>query len=139
MAGLITVQQYTTRLGRTLNEAQQAQVEAYIEDASALVRRIADGALDATVTAPPELVPVIVSMVRRGIENPRGISSERIGDYQWTGTGGLYATDEEVSLIRGAAGLNFIREVTLSSDVPDRLLLDADIVPGPPGFDYSDL
>src|SRR5690348_16770715 len=110
MAGLITVQQYTTRLGRTLNEAQQAQVEAYIEDASALVRRIVDGALDATVVTPPALVPVIVSMVRRGIEYPRGISSERIGDYQWTGTGGLYATDEEVSLIRGAAGLNFIRE-----------------------------
>lgn len=141
MADLITLEMYTVRLGRTLNAAQTAQAEAFISDASALVRRIASGGLD-TVNpdnVPSEIIPVVVGMVRRGIENPRGINSERIGDYQWSGGGGLYATDEEAAIIQGAAGLNVIREVTLTNDLPDRLLLDTDVVPGLAGFELTDL
>lgn len=141
MADLITLGMYTVRLGRTLNTAQSNQAEAFISDASALVRRIASGELD-TVNpdnVPPEIIPVVVSMVRRGIENPRGNTSERIGDYQWAGGGGLYATEEEAAIVQSAAGLNVIREVTLTNDLPDRLLLDTDVVPGLAGFELTDL
>lgn len=142
MAALITLSMYTVRLGRSLNTAQSAQAEALIDDASALVRRIAQGALDATdsTTLPAELVPVVVGMVRRGIENPRGVNSERIGDYQWASLGqSIYATDEEAALIQGSVGLNVIREITLTNDLPDRLLLDTDVVPGLAGFELTDL
>jgi len=141
MADLISLGMYTVRLGRTLNTAQTAQAEAYISDASALVRRIAGTELD-TVNpdnVPPAIIPVVVGMVRRGIENPRANTSERIGDYQWAGGGGLYATDEEAAIVQGAVGLNVIREVTLTNDMPDRLLLDTDVVPGLAGFELTDL
>lgn len=141
MADLITLEMYTIRLGRTLNTAQSNQASAYIADASALARRIAGGELDDvdSLTAHPSVIPVVVAMVRRGIENPRGNTSERIGDYQWAGGGGLYATDEEAAIIQGAVGANVIREVTLTNDMPDRLLLDTDVVPGAVGFELTDL
>lgn len=141
MADLISLEMYTVRLGRTLNTAQSSQASAFIADASALVRRIAGGELDSVddTTVPPEIIPVVVGMVRRGIENPRGNTSERIGDYQWAGGGGLYATDEEAAIVQGAVGLNVIREVTLTNDMPDRLLLDTDVVPGLAGFELTDL
>lgn len=141
MADLITLEMYTTRLGRTLNTAQSNQASAYITDASALVRRIAGTELDAVdaLAVHPVIVPIVVAMVRRGIENPRGNTSERIGDYQWAGGGGLYATDEEAAIIQGAVGANVIREVTLTNDVPDRLLFDTNTVPGGVGFELNDL
>lgn len=141
MADLISLEMYTVRLGRTLNTAQSNQASAFIADASALVRRIASGELDSAdeTSAPPEIIPIVVGMVRRGIENPRGVDSERIGDYQWAGGGGLYATDEEAAIIQGAVGMNVIREITLTNDVPDRLLLDTDVVPGLAGFELTDL
>lgn len=141
MADLITLEMYTVRLGRTLNTAQSNQASAFITDASALVRRIANGELDAadSTTVPAAVVPVMVGMVRRGIENPRGVGSERIGDYQWAGGGSLYATDEEAAIIQGSVGLNVIREITLTNDLPDRLLLDTDVVPGLAGFELTDL
>lgn len=141
MAGLITPEMYRVRLGRALTADQTAQVEALIQDASALVRRIAEGALDAidSLTVPADVVPVVVAMVRRAVDNPRGLTSERLGDYQWTGAGqAIYATDEEAAIVRRAVGLSVIGEVTLTNDIPDRLRLDPEGVPGLTGFDYSD-
>lgn len=140
MANLITLEMYTARLGRgPLTATRQAQVEAYLTDASALVRRIAEGALD-DIDAPAALVPVVFSMVRRGIDNPRGLTSEQLGDYKWASPGqSLYATPEEVALIQSISEVNLIREVTLTGDIPDRLLLDSDSVLGRAGFEYSDL
>src|SRR5690606_39764625 len=107
MADLITLEMYTVRLGRTLNAAQTAQAEAFISDASALVRRIASGELDAVNpdNVPSEIIPVIVGMVRRGIENPRGVDSERIGDYQWAGGGSLYRSEEHTSELQSRENL----------------------------------
>lgn len=142
MADLISLEMYTVRLGRTLKTAQTDQAEAFISDASALARRIANGELDSVNpdNVPPELIPVIVGMVRRGVENPRGLTSERIGDYQWASEGqSIYATDQEAAIIQGSVGLNVIREVTLTNDMPDRLLLDTDVVPGLAGFELTDL
>lgn len=141
MADLITLEMYTVRLGRTLNSAQSDQVEAFITDASALVRRIANGELDAadSTTVPAVIVPVVVGMVRRGIENPRNNTSEKLGDYQWAGGGTIYATDEEAAIVQGAVGMNVIREVTLTNDLPDRLVLDADMVIGLEGFELTEL
>lgn len=141
-SGLITEEMYVERLGRTLTGARLAQVGAFIADASALVRRIAKGELDGadSATVSPELIPVVFNMVRRGIENPRGLTSERIGDYQWAGAGqAIYATDDEVALIRSAAGLGSIGTVELTSDMPERLLMDTTLAPGLTGFEESDL
>lgn len=114
---LITTTQLTNRLGRTLTATQETQAEAFIDDASALVIQIAQ--LDTAwtdATVPDSVVPVLVSMVRRALENPRGLTSEQIGNYRWEAAPGslsIYATTDERRIIRRAAGVLSVGTVTL--------------------------
>lgn len=114
---LISLTQLTDRLGRTLTETQETQAEAFIDDASALVLQIAQLDTDWTdLTLPEAVVPVVVSMVRRALENPRGLTSEQIGNYQWEAAPGsmsIYATTAERRIIRRAAGVLSVGAVTL--------------------------
>lgn len=106
---LVTVTKLQTRLGRTFDATETSQAEALLKDASALVRDIADDDFldDAgNLTVPASIVPVVVSMVRRGFDNPRGLTSETLGDYTWQASGnamsGIYATRKEKIVIRRA-------------------------------------
>lgn len=114
---LITTSQLTARMGRDLTETQETQAEAFIDDASALVLQIAQLDSDWTdITLPEAVVPVIVSMVRRALENPRGLTSEQIGNYQWQAAPGsmsIYATTQERRIIRRAAGVLSVGAVSL--------------------------
>ena len=117
MAALITFEQLTARPG--FDGVDEGQAEAVITDASALVAQIAELATPWTAeTVPDAVVPVIVSMVRRGLNNPLGHSGETLGDYTWQGAGGLYATKAETRIIRRAAGTLAARSATLDSDLP---------------------
>lgn len=137
MTALMTVTQYEARAGRTFIGIKRSQVEAYLDDASAIVRRIAGSREDDELSlddvdntnVPPELLPVIFNMVTRGLNNPRGLTSERIGDYSYTQTADrtIYATAEEEKLILAAVNRTIIGHVTLEGDLPERLLLEADI------------
>lgn len=128
MADLMTLDQYTARLGRTLTGVKAAQAQAFLEDASAEVRRLAGGAFDDAdhETVPAELRLVLFSMVTRARTNPRGLDSERIGDWQGGGMGSVYATDEEKQIIRDCAGISAVREIQLTGDMPQRLLDEAE-------------
>jgi hypothetical protein len=130
MADLITVEQFETRTGRTLSASETAQVEALITDASALVVDIV-GDADITDTwdvlsvgtVPGSIVPVIVSMVRRVLDNPNGYSQESIGSYSYSISGsvaGLFANKDEVRAIRKAAGSSGIASLNLDSHLPVR-------------------
>lgn len=137
MAALMSVSQYEARAGRTFSGVKLSQVEAYLDDASAIVRRIAATKDDGEVSldgvdytnAPAELLPIIFNMVTRGLHNPRGLTSERIGDYAYTAPEGqsIYATAEEEKLILAAVDRTIIGHLTLEGDMPERLLLEADI------------
>lgn len=137
MAALMTVDQYQARAGRTFSGVKLSQVEAFLDDASAIVRRIAATREDNEVSlddvdstnVPPELLPIIFNMVTRGLHNPRGLTSERIGDYAYTQPADrtIYATAEEEKLILAAVGRTIISHITLEGDMPERLLLEADI------------
>lgn len=137
MAALMTVEQYQARAGRTFSGVKLDQVEAFLDDASAIVRRIAATREDDEISlddvdstnVPPELLPIIFNMVTRGLHNPRGLTSERIGDYAYTQTADrtIYATAEEEKLILAAVGRTIIGHITLEGDLPERLLLEADI------------
>lgn len=130
---LLTLAQHTTLLGRArpLPAHKQAQAEALIEAASGEVRRIAEGHLGEVdhTGASAEVRMVVHSMVVRGATNPRGLTSERIGDWQGQGAGTIYATDDEESKIRAAVGLSNIREVQMCGDMPQRLLDEAAFAP----------
>jgi hypothetical protein len=135
MTSLLSLEQYEARAGRSFTGVKKAQVEAYLDDASAIVRRIAAPDLDdldhTSADLPAELRPVLFSMVTRGIENPRGLSSERIADYAYTAPAGqaIYTTAEEERLILAAVDRTLIDTITLEGDMPERLLLEADLFP----------
>ena len=127
MADLITVLQWTDRTGRTLSATEQAQVEALIEDASALVANIVN---DSTVTddwdaatpgtVPPAIVPVVVAMVRRGLDNPHGFTQENADGYSYSvaSTTGVFATRYEAREVRKAAAKSPVGALNLSSHLP---------------------
>lgn len=124
---LISITQLNARLGRTLAGTELTQATALIDDASALVLQIAAGSGDEPAwtspnQAPDVVVPVVVGMVRRALENPRGLSGEQLGDYQWQAGGGgavtIYATDGEAKIIRRAAGRLGVGTVYLEGDLP---------------------
>jgi hypothetical protein len=140
MAPLLSLEQYEARAGRSFTGLKKAQVEAYLDDASAIVRRIAATSDedetdldDVDHTDVPDLIkPIVTSMVNRGLANPRGLTSERIGDYAYTAAGqAIYATAEEERLILAAVDRSLIGHITLEGDMPERLLLEADIAPFP--------
>jgi hypothetical protein len=132
---LITVAELEARMKRTLAAgAETDQANAFIADASALVRLIAetdfhDPDTDAEVALPAAIRPVVVAMVRRAIDVPvgaaAGLSSESFPAYSWSGGGAIeggqpaasiYATRRERGIIREAAGVNGMASVALGSE-----------------------
>lgn len=137
MAALMTIEEYEARAGRTFTGIKRSQVQAYLDDASAIVRRIASSTSEDEISlddvdstnVPAVIKPIIFNMVTRGLHNPRGLTSERIGDYAYTQTADrtIYATAEEEKLILAAVDRTIIGHITLEGDMPERLLLEADI------------
>lgn len=133
---LISLSQYGTRVGVEYDESSpgttEEQIEAFLDDASALVNLIAFGNTTADYwddydesgsnPLPGAVVPVIVNMVRRALENPRGLTGEQLGDYQWQAASGsqtaIYAMREERRIIRRAAGSLSVSTVQLEGYLP---------------------
>lgn len=121
MAALISVEELTARPG--FDGVDEGQAAAVLGDVSALVAQIAEADPAWTAaTVPAAVVPVIVSMARRGLSNPRGLSGEQLGDYGWQsqggGTTGIYATRREQRIVRRAAGRSGVSSVDLDSPLP---------------------
>jgi hypothetical protein len=130
VAALISVAQVEARLRRTLAGDFRTQAEAFCQDASALARQIADGALDDAdhTSVPAAVTPVLYQMVRRAIENPHSLSEEGTDSvYRWKVPSGgehLYATDEEAEIIRDAVGTAGIGGIDMEGYLPPRLHVD---------------
>lgn len=126
MADLITEAQFTDRTGRTLSPTQVTQVAALIADASSLVVDIVGDStitdswdVDTADSVPGSVVPVVVAMVRRGLDNPNGFTSEAKEAYSYSGPGGtVFASREETRVIRKAAGKSGVGAMNLDSYLP---------------------
>jgi hypothetical protein len=95
VAAFATVEDYTARSGgATLSAAQAVQVAAYLDDATAMMRRHIPAGYDPD---PDTLRAVCVAVVRRVMANPGGYRQRTIGGYSETlgEDGGLYLTDDE--------------------------------------------
>lgn len=96
----------------SLQGADLARASAALDDASALVRAEAgkDWVTTAhgtpTVSAPTQVVTIVVKAALREYRNPAGFTSEQLGDYSYRTdqTGGVYLTEEERRIVRAAAG-----------------------------------
>ncbi|RPK74460.1 hypothetical protein [Streptomyces sp. ADI95-17] len=100
-AAFATVEDYEARAAVTLPEGspRRAQVEAYLDDASALMRRH----IPTGYTPAPETTRAIaVAITRRAIANGGGYRQRTIGQYSETlgENGGLYLTDDEIEQLQ---------------------------------------
>ncbi|MGC5410531.1 hypothetical protein ACPXCX_43510, partial [Streptomyces sp. DT225] len=99
MAAFATVEDYERRAAVTLAGPKRDQVEAYLDDASALMRRhIPDGYTpDAETTR-----AIAVAVTRRVVANGGGYRQRTIGQYSETlgENGGLYLTADEVEQLQ---------------------------------------
>lgn len=99
MAAFATVEDYEARAAVTLAGAKRAQVEAYLDDASALMRRhIPTG----YIPDPETTKAIAVAVARRVIANGGGYRQRTIGQYSETlgENGGLYLTAEEIDQLQ---------------------------------------
>lgn len=96
MAAFATVEDYEARAAVSLPEGspRRKQVEAYLDDASALMRRHIPAGYEPD---PATLKAIAVSVVRRVMANPGGYRQRTIGQYSESlgEDGGLYLTDDE--------------------------------------------
>jgi hypothetical protein len=120
MAGLITLADLLAWPG--FDSVDSGQASKLIDVASGLVRDVAKPVdIDALDPLPPAVEGVVVSMVRRALDNPRGLSGEQLGDYQWQAQGNqsaIYPTRNEKRVIRRAVGKLGVGTVQLEADVP---------------------
>lgn len=112
---LVTVADFETRLGQTLDGADLARAQAALDDVSTEVLDVGDDTwTDQTV---PDVVTVVIfRAARRAFDNPDGVRSERQDTYQYEleRADGSYLTADEVRKVRKAAGLaNGIRSIEL--------------------------
>lgn len=112
LKSLADVEAIELRLGfekGSLQGADLARAQAALDDASALVRAEAGKPWldeEGDVTAPAQVVTIVVKAALREFKNPDGFSSEQMGDYSYRTdqTGGVYLTEDERRIVRQAAG-----------------------------------
>lgn len=124
MEPLITVAQLEARLAYSVDAAQATTL---IDDASALIRDAAGtDFLDpdtGALVVPAGVVPVVVRVVNRAIENPLGHDSETQGNYTWRnesrdGSAGVHLTSRDVRDVRRAVGKLAAGSVVMEGDLP---------------------
>ncbi|MFF2189243.1 hypothetical protein [Streptomyces sp. NPDC058155] len=99
MVAFATVEDYEKRARVTLAGAAREQVEAYLDDASALMRgKIPPG----HVPDPDTTKAIAIAVTRRVIANGGGYRQRTIGQYSETlgEAGGLYLTEDEVDQLQ---------------------------------------
>ncbi|GGX01934.1 hypothetical protein [Streptomyces chryseus] len=99
MVAFATVGDYENRANVTLAGKRRVQVEAYLDDASALMR----GKIPAGHVPDPDTTKAIaVAVVRRVIANGGGYRQRTIGQYSETlgEDGGLYLTADEIDQLQ---------------------------------------
>lgn len=101
MAAYASVADYEARAAVTLTGAKRVQVEAYLADASALIRRHIPAGYEPD---PAVLMTIAVAVARRVMANPGGYRQRTIGQYSETlgEDGGLYLTEDEKALLQPA-------------------------------------
>jgi len=131
---LVTIDEVEARLKTTFEGADRTQMEALIEDVSNLVRVIAAPELD-DVVAPLNgnlraLIPIIVKSIRRGKENPRGLTGEQLGDYGWQSQSGqnpdIGLTMNEKRMIRRIVGKLGVLSIRMEGEMP--ILASSDLI-----------
>ena len=115
---LATLSEFEARLGQSLSGSDVQRAEALLDDASVLVRDVAEQPDWDAGTAPPRAVQITLAVALRAYNNPDGLISERLGDASWGwwhGTQpGVFLTKDEEQALRRLGG-SAMRSATLVS------------------------
>ena len=118
MTALATLAEFEARYGDTLSGADVIRAEALLDDASVLVRDVADEPDWDDVSAPARAVQIVLAVALRAYNNPDGLINERLGDASWGwwhGTQpGVYLTKDEADALRrlGDMSMRVVTNVT---------------------------
>jgi len=123
-----TVVDVATRLGRPIDSPEeQAQVQAWLDDAEALILARIPNLPDRVAAGSPTVATLVMiesNAVIRKIRNPEGYTSETIDDYTYryneqVRRGDIFLTDDEWGLLTpGVATGAFSARPTFVPDVP---------------------
>lgn len=125
---LCGVEEMSARLGLTLTGVEQQRALAALQDASALVRSVAEadflddhGELEAPI--PDVVVQVTLAAALRAYRNPDGVQRAQTADvsvtYRAEGAGdAIFLTTQERRSIRRAMGIGGVVSVPLESAYP---------------------
>lgn len=122
MSALATLAEFEARYGQTLSGTDETRAEALLEDASVLVRDVADESDWDDTTAPARAVQIVLAVALRAYNNPDGLINERVGDASWGwwhGTQpGVYLTKDEADALRrlGDTSMRVVTNVTPYND-----------------------
>lgn len=121
---LVSYAAFVARYENTVPVADAERVQAFLDDAYALVTSIGgvDYLAGAEADIPAAVVAVVCAAVRRAYENPLGLAGESIGDYSWRGgaasENGVAFTKSEKGIIRRATGRLGVGTLTLTTYMP---------------------
>lgn len=126
---LATIDAVEARLGREFAGSELVRAEALLVDVSAeIYGLVGDDAFhdengDLLDPVPAAVVAVVCEAVIRRVENPRGLTGETIGDYNWQansgrGSVGMYLLAAERRAVRRAAGKLSVAALQLQGDLP---------------------
>lgn len=120
-AAFATVEDYEKRAAVTLPDGspRRAQVEVYLDDASALMRRH----IPAGYTPDPDTTRAIaVAVTRRVVANGGGYRQRTIGQYSETlgENGGLYLTPDEIEQLQPEDSTDPGADIAYSVELVDR-------------------
>lgn len=133
---LMSTDDLATLLGVTFTEQEEAKAALYLRILSGFVRMYAcDDMVDpddpTQANTPDVILGIMFTAYTRAIDNPRGLTSERIADYQWTaqpasgssnsGTG-LYLSNGEAEMIRNATGCDGFGTIEFGAYMPQHLI-----------------
>ena len=123
-----TVMDVATRLGRPITDpGEQAQVQAWLEDAEAVILSSIPTLADLVAAGTPTVATLVMvesNAVIRKMRNPEGYTSETIDDYTYryneqVRRGDIFLTDDEWGLLlpAGSTGGAFSTRPTFTPDV----------------------
>lgn len=114
---LVPLEDFEARLPESLSEAERKRVGLLLQDASDLVREAVE---PVKIPDPPSFVvrQLVMDLAGRVLNNPRGITTENIGDYSYslsrTSVNGMALLPAELERLRRACGVPTMGAVRMS-------------------------
>lgn len=119
----VTMEQFQLRYENSVAIADEARLQALLDDACDMAGDIIGDVYSEGDTIPGGVTSTICKAVRRALDNPDGFVGETNGDYSWrlgsAGGAGLYFTNDEKRTMLRAVGRSTVATLEMQGYIPD--------------------